>query len=170
MDTLTLPLLSVNASVSPSAAFGLLRARQRGGLILQGQNDCRLLDAASLMQAKANGIAELGQITAPSVLLLKNAHAISHRVDLVCPTATANEYHALFDKVQSNFAIAGLTSDTAFVVTHFKGDAAALIGGVFQCNGSPRHTFPMPRVVVGQVCPNWPECDVNGQKSIIEAV
>jgi hypothetical protein len=171
MDTLTLPLLNANAPVSPTAALGLLRAHGRGALILEGQSDYSLLDLASLRRAEVSGIATLGEIAGRSVLLLENAHAVSFGVDLIRPTATPNKYDEFFQQTLSDFAISGLTLDTAFVVSRHERDAAALlVTGGYQCNGSPRHYFPMPRVVVGQVCPNWPECDANGQKPTIEAM
>lgn len=158
MDSVELPLFLPDESISN--ALSELRAKNRSGLVVGEGNGYLLLYAGDLLRARASGATTLRDVAnGEPVVILENHHIQQFQLDLTTPKNTWKEYEKFLQSVGSRYTLTGTTRDTAMVVTASETDVMALtLTGGYQCDGTPTHSFPRPRVGDGQDCPMWPEC------------
>jgi hypothetical protein len=139
----------------------LLSARAQGAKSLQDfLAIAQPRGAAAIAQPRgaytSTALAVSGGVEYETMLLLGDSHAQRFRIDLVRPLRSWQEYETLFLTESSSFALAGATLDSALVVTAHEGGGEALtLTGGYQCDGTPTHYFPRPRVSAGQTCPKF---------------
>jgi hypothetical protein len=163
MDVVILPLISPDTSVM--TALGLLRDRQRSGLVVeQLSEEYTLLYSGDMLRARAAKISWIGQVPGGRPMLrLRIEHARKYELDLVRPLKTWQSYERMLASNGVNYALSGSSRDTAVVVTLHEGLAEMLMmTGGYECSGTPTHYFPEPRVRVGERCPLYPECSAPG--------
>lgn len=159
MDVVFLPLVWPATSVKD--ALDLLREYKRAGLVCQMQNDLyQLMYAGDLLRARAHAATTIADVhQRRPVLLVDEVRARPFGVDIVRPRRTSLQFEKLFDFSNVQYGLVGEASDMCLIVTRHEGQTEALrLTGGYECNGTPTHYFPEPRVTVGQVCPEFPLC------------
>jgi hypothetical protein len=158
MDVVTLPL--VRSETEVGVALGLLRRRERAGLVVVGSlsPDHRgLLYAGDLLRAQAEQVERVGSVATRPVLVIDAALSESYRLDLVHPIQTGDLYETMLLQRGFDYALVGEADDTATIVTLHEEQTRTLRGtGGYRCGGQPTHYFPEPRVRLGQICPFSP--------------
>jgi CBS domain-containing protein len=163
MDVVMLPLVDARTTVSDALAI-MTRQRRAGVVVQRNDDDYTILDAGTLLRARARGVTRVNRVAgAEKVQLLSPAVARKHRVDIVRPQRTWAQYEAMLEKADRRYSLVGASNDTAMVVTASEQLTAALsMAGGYECTGTPRHFFPKPRVNPGATCPDYPICKVHG--------
>jgi hypothetical protein len=166
MDVVSIPSYLQSESTSVSEALANLRQRERGGLVIQDGDACRLLFAGDLLRARAAGVTMVQDVQGGRpVLVLDETHANTRGLDLRSPFNTGAEYQDMLNAGDHDYAVAApsirvMPPGTAVVVTRSElfGVSLRMPGG-YECNGKPQHSFPEPRVSPGEQCPFYPECE-----------
>lgn len=158
MDSVEIPLCSAGETID--GALGELRAKNRSGVVVQSAGGYRLLHAGDLLYARDKGLATLGDVDdGQPVILLQEEHVKEFRLNTTNPKSTWHEYEAFLRDVAHRYTLLSTTGNTAMIVTASELDTLALtLTGGYQCDGTPTHYFPQPRVSDGEDCPKWPEC------------
>jgi hypothetical protein len=168
MDTIAIPLIQASSAISIAEALEELKRWRRAGLVVEDEDNYRMLYIRHLLEARRDGINRLASIKGGyPVHLLEPVDMSSFGLDLVRPLKTVMPYQALFSSFRlqdKDYALAGGTRDTAIIVTRRETETYTLgLSGGFQCNGVPiNHFFPDPQVYNGQPCPKYPECSLPG--------
>ncbi len=160
MDALSLPLGSISDSVE--TALGKLNKANRAGLVIDlGQNQFGMVKAHDLLDVKVRNrklsdLRRSGKIE--PVLLMTPRVARLKKLDLIKPTRTQVGYQKFLDSKKHDYAIFGITTESAMVVTSSeKHRDYFMISGGYRCTGETTHRFPPPRVELGERCPK-PNC------------
>jgi len=158
MDSLDVPLCSSHESIVN--ALEDLRARNRSGIVVQGKAGYSLLHAGDLLYARDKGLTTLADISGGEpVIGLQKHHAKEFSLSVEFPASTSTEYETFLRSINHRYTLLSATGQSATIVTASESDAGALrLTGGYQCDGTPTHYFPRPRVSDGEVCPKWPEC------------
>lgn len=156
MDVISLPLLSNQDSLH--LALARLKSYERAGVVVREDSDhFRLLHAGKLLTARADGYQLLSQVAGgEEVYVMTSVDVSNYSVDLVQPLATPGQYQSMFNApaFAFDFALVGVDQDIAMIVTRSETKKEALQGsGGYECNGTPKHFFPEPRVTARQNCP-----------------
>jgi CBS domain-containing protein len=168
MDSVGVPLCPEDESVDD--ALGELRAKNRSGIVVQSAGGYRLLHVGNLLYARARGLGTLADIDGGQPVILLQAHHIKEfQLDIINPGNTWQQYETFLRGVAHRYTLLNTTGNTAMLVTASEKDALTLtLTGGYQCDGTPTHYFPEPRVIDGEDCPKWPECmGPGGRKSKI---
>jgi hypothetical protein len=162
MDTIDLPLYRSDFNKSLAEVLSHLKERQRGGLVLKTEDQYQLFYLGDLLECQATGATQLSAVQGGKpIQLLHNNDALTYQVDLIRPQQSAVGYTQLLKAYGRDYALAGETDDVALLITRSEQFGYALrVTGGYQCNGTPTHFFPYPRVVAGQTCPKYPECQL----------
>jgi hypothetical protein len=171
MDIVSLPLLSLKTTI-PEALDAVKRS-QRSGLVVRDAQAVRLLHTGDLLYARAAGTKTLGDIHDLRIAIQATPlHVERFKLDLDEPTNTRPEFEAFLSTNHYRYAFLDSNQGHARIVTLSELDALALtLTGGYQCDGSPTHYFPLPRVIVGQDCPLWPRCSrTDGSRPKVEPV
>jgi hypothetical protein len=162
MDVVVVPLVLQEAEVGP--LLDLLRRRERSGLVvnhyLDGPDRYRLLYGGALLEARRDEVPTVGQVPGGhTVQVVDDAIARSFGLDLVRPNRTWQQYETMLDRHGVEYALVGVTSDAAMVVTMHEEQTDLLsTTATYRCNGPKWHGFPEPRVSIGDPCPKRPRC------------
>lgn len=169
MDVVVLPLVWSHTTVSE--ALDLLQQHKRSGVVCHGTDDrYQLIYAGDLLRARARAASTIALVgERHPVLLVDEQRARPFGVDAIRPRRTPLQYEHLFDASKVQYGLVGEAADVVLIVTRHEGQTQTLTStGGYECNGSPTHYFPEPRVTVGQVCPQYPLCStVDGSKPTI---
>lgn len=154
MDVISLPLLSNQDSLH--LALARLKSHERAGVVVhENYHQFRLLHAGELLAAREAGQQFLFEVAGgESVDVMTLTDAMNHELDLVQPLQTPVSYQNMFSTIASQFALVGADHDMAMIVTRSESDVEALHSpGGYECNGTPKHYFPRPKVKAGDSCP-----------------
>jgi hypothetical protein len=171
MDIVNLPLLSLTTTIPE--ALNVLKLSQRSGLVVRDAQAVRLLHTGDLLYARAAGTHTLGDIHDLRIAIQPTSQHIERfKLDLGKPTNTGSQYEAFLSANHYRYAFLDSDQGHARIVTLSELDALGLtLTGGYQCDGSPTHYFPLPRVIVGQDCPLWPRCSrMDGSRPQVEPV
>jgi hypothetical protein len=171
MKSVTLPFFA--ATVSIGDALEQLRTDKRSGLIIAGDRGNTLLHTGDLLYARAKGIATVGKVgTGRPVILLQDRHIAQFGLNSKLPESTGKEFEQYLQNFSHRYALVSTSGDSATVVTASELDFLALtLTGGYECDGTPTHYFPLPRVTAGQTCPRWPICSrPDGKKPQVRPV
>jgi hypothetical protein len=162
MDSVDIPFFSGGESIA--TALKQMRAKNRSGVVVEGEGGYQLLHAGDLLYARDKGLAALGEVGGGHpVILLQKEHVKEFELNSVNPKSTWEEYETLLQNVGHRYTLLSATGNTATLVTASELDALSLtLTGGYQCDGTPTHYFPQPRVSDGEDCPKWPECNCPG--------
>jgi hypothetical protein len=160
-----IPFLSESLTVSK--ALDALKQRGRSGMVVESPaHGYRVLFTGDLLQARASRISRVAAIELPAdrtCVLLDMPQARRYGVDLVRPWKTSGKFSKLLTQLNTEFALAGVTSDTVMIVSARETwvEAMNMTSG-YECTGTPTHYFPEPRVRPNQRCPRYPLCSLPG--------
>jgi hypothetical protein len=162
MDVVAVPLVWHEAEVGPS--LELLRRRERAGLVVHhqsgGPDRYSLLYVGALIEARRDGVRTVGQVPGGhTVQVVDKAIAQSFGLDLARPHGTWQQYETMLDRHSVEYALVETTRNACTVVTRHE-ELAYLLSttATYWCNGPNWHTFPEPRVSIGDPCPKRPFC------------
>ena len=158
MDSIDVPLCAAGQTID--GALDELRAKNRSGVVVESAGGYRLLHAGNLLHARDRGLGTLGDVDGGQpVILLQAQHVREFRLDTTSPKNTWQEYQTFLRGASHRYTLLSATGSTAMLVTALEKDVLALtLTGGYQCDGTPTHYFPEPRVNDGEDCPKWPEC------------
>lgn len=166
MDVVSIPSYLQSGSTSVAEALADLRERERGGLVIQDGDACRLLFAGDVLRARAAGVTIVQEVQGGRpVVVLDETHESTRGLDLQSPFNTGAQYQDFLSAGHHDYAVAApsirvMPPGTATVVTRSELFGLSLrMSGGYECNGKPQHFFPEPRVSPGEPCPFYPECE-----------
>jgi hypothetical protein len=171
VDSVDVPLCSAGDAID--GALAVLRAKNRSGVVVQSASGYRLLHVGDILYARDRGLATLGDVDGGQpVIQLEAQHVKEFRLNTTSPKSTWQEYETFLRGVAHRYTLLSTTGSTAMLVTASELDTLALtLTGGYQCDGTPTHYFPQPRVSNGEDCPKWPECTgPGGRKSKVHPV
>jgi hypothetical protein len=166
MDSIDVPIYLQSDRTRIDDALQELRRRKRGGLLVRGKDECRLLFAGDLLRARRDGISAVQRISGGQpVMVVTEEHARSHGVDLRDLQRRPREFETMMEHHQRSYAISdprapsSVSHAVPMLVTRSEelGRFLRMTGG-YECNGDPKHFFPQPYASAGDDCPLYPEC------------
>ncbi len=111
---------------------------------------CRISDSVEHALGELNKASRAGLV----VDLGENQFGMVNNLDLIQPIRTKGEYQNYLDSHNHEYAIFGVTRDSAMIVTNSeKRRDYLMISGGYHCTGQTTHYFPPPRVEIGERCP-----------------
>jgi hypothetical protein len=170
MDSVELPFL--NRETTVEEALERLKAKQRSGVVIEVPHTPVLIHTGDLLYARENHVKTLGNIgVGERIIVLRDPQITHFKLDSAHPERTGRRFEAFLKNVGHRYALVGNFGDSVKIVTMSELDALTLMDtGGYQCDGSPTHYFPLPRVVAGQDCPMWPACYRPDRKPKIQPV
>ena len=158
MDVVMLPLVWPHSDIT--WALQQMRKHERGGVVMNDASDnYTLFYAGNLLRARAKHAVKMQQVEGGHpVVLPSDDHVQTFKLDLIRPNRTWQAYEQMLVNVKSSYALTGQSADAVMIVTQHEGQTATLMTGGYECNGTPTHYFPEPRVWLGEDCPQFPEC------------
>lgn len=154
MDVITLKLIS--GSVAPMEALASLRERQQTAVAVDASG-LSLAWASDLADAIRSGLTEVGQLSTPTPIYIpRRPDAQTFGINIAYPFSTPGEYERMLDARGHEYAVLSVGPDSLTVVTRRESLRAVLSGSTLECEGSDRHTYPLPQKKVGDECPRCP--------------
>jgi hypothetical protein len=168
-DMVELPLMQPEITID--YALDYIPSLQQPVVVVEAGNSGLLMHEPMLRQSRGRGIRLLGKVPGGyPVPFLSYGEAAATRSNLRGP----RQLDMLFSRHPSHLVLAVPSPITAMLVTAPGSQAHGFSGFGYQCNGrKPNgrpHYFPRPFVNDGDCCPAWPECDIDGTRTIVSHI
>lgn len=171
-ETGSIDLPVVDFETTIENALGQMHSLDRHAVIVENPNASRLLHEPLLRQSSERGMHVVGTVAGGwPVQFVTSAEGRNRGPELM----RSERPETLIGRYPSQRIFAALNPKAVRVVTAHEGLAGMLsgqYGGPYKCNGKKAedgrpHYFPDPYVQIGDRCPYWPECNVDGARTII---
>jgi hypothetical protein len=154
MDTIRLPLVFGNATID--GAISRMKLGQRAGIVIQHNEQFRVLTAGAILAGKKAGMHTLSQISMASgqpVHYLTPADIALHQIDTVQPLASQAQAMALFGHINPHFIVITAADDSAMLITRSEEFSQELSApSECYCTGPRQHRYPAHNLPAGGMC------------------
>lgn len=155
MDVIGLP--TVYSRTSAASALDAMKRAGRRAVALRAGNDIRVVLEDDLERLSAEvELAKLGDRSGYSATVLTAEVVREYGLDCVDPWQTSRAYETMLDALRVDFAVFGVSPETALLVTRSESLARKISTGGYHCTGNPSHYFAGPTVSPGKPCPLGP--------------